>query len=54
MSQRSRSAPRRRRHLSKRGSELPPSRHARKYQRLIGYGMLAAAVLLIVIGVALN
>jgi hypothetical protein len=37
----------------KRASEAPPSRFARKYQRLIGFGILAAAVLLIVIGSAL-
>jgi hypothetical protein len=37
----------------KRDGELPPSAFARKYQRLIGFGILAAAVLLIAIGSAL-
>jgi hypothetical protein len=54
MSQRSRSAPHRRRGPSRRGGELPASRYAGKYQRLIGFGILAAAVLLIVIGAALD
>ncbi|HJZ43284.1 MAG TPA: hypothetical protein VJ233_06160 [Hyphomicrobiaceae bacterium] len=53
MSQRHKNRPSQRPGRPKRGAQAP-GKHAHKHQRLIGYGILLLAVLLIVIGSALT
>jgi hypothetical protein len=50
MSQRPKTASHKRPSPSRRSAQLPPGKHAQRAPRLIGYGILALAALLIAIG----
>lgn len=52
MSQRSKNAPYKRPGQARRNAEAPAGKHARTAPRLIGYGILLLAVLLIAVGSA--
>jgi hypothetical protein len=52
MSQRSRNATYKRPGQARRGAEVPVGKHAQTAPRLIGYGILLIALLLIVVGSA--
>ena len=54
MSQRYKNRPPQRSGRPKRDTKVPPGKHAHKAPRLIGYGILLLALLLIVIGSALT